>query len=273
MHRGLCKQVALGIIVGAVSVSFIPSKTLVLARDMNKEYGCAISSYNKDLQVSSIDIKNNSIKYNNKWIQLDVNYPSILIVDNNEIQDKINKQFFADALWIKESMENEAKDAYDMAIKGDYEYRPYSLDINYKVDKNKDGILSVHSIGYYYKGGAHGTTEIIPYNLNLKTGKEIKLLDLFKDKYDYKKIINEKILEQRTRIDEEYKKEFIKNGGKKEEYRSIFFESFKGIDDNTKFYITDNCIVIYYASYEIAPYAFGIPTFEISFNDLKDGLK
>ena len=35
-----------------------------------------------------------------------------------------------------------------------------------------------------YTGGAHGLTTKVSYNYNLKTGKELKLKDLFKEGFD-----------------------------------------------------------------------------------------
>jgi hypothetical protein len=39
------------------------------------------------------------------------------------------------------------------------------------------------------------------------------------------------------------------------------------------FYMTDDALVIFFDLYEIAPYASGIPTFEIPYDDLTDFLK
>lgn len=272
MHKRVFKQIALGIVLGTISFTCIPSDNIVFAEELKGQYICSIND-EKDIK-QSVEVKNNNLSEKNQWINLDVNYPTIIFKnqDKSIIQDKINKQFFADAMWSREQMLKDSKEAYEDAIKYKYDFRPYSLEIKYDIDKNNDGILSAHSTVYYYTGGAHGMSYTIPYNYRIEDGRELKLNDLFKEGYDYKKVINEKIKVLRDKMDEEYKAEYIKNGGKESDYKSLFFEEFKGIKDEQKFYITNNDIVIYYDHYEIAPYAFGMPKFNIPISSLKEGL-
>lgn len=272
MHKRVFKQIALGIVLGTISFTCIPSDNIVFAEELKGQYICSIND-EKDIK-QSVEVKNNNLSEKNQWINLDVNYPTIIFKnqDKSIIQDKINKQFFADAMWSREQMLKDSKEAYEDAIKYKYDFRPYSLEIKYDIDKNNDGILSAHSTVYYYTGGAHGMSYTIPYNYRIEDGRELKLNDLFKEGYDYKKVINEKIKVLRDKMDEEYKAEYIKNGGKESDYKSLFFEEFKGIKDDQKFYITNNDIVIYYDHYEIAPYAFGMPKFNIPISSLKEGL-
>lgn len=272
MHKRVFKQIALGIVLGTISFTCIPSDNIVFAEELKGQYICSIND-EKDIK-QSVEIKNNNLSEKNQWINLDVNYPTIIFKnqDKSIIQDKINKQFFADAMWSREQMLKDSKEAYEDAIKYKYDFRPYSLEIKYDIDKNNDGILSAHSTVYYYTGGAHGMSYTISYNYRIEDGRELKLNDLFKEGYDYKKVINEKIKVLRDKMDEEYKAEYIKNGGKESDYKSLFFEEFKGIKDDQKFYITNNDIVIYYDHYEIAPYAFGMPKFNIPISSLKEGL-
>lgn len=272
MHRRVFKQIALGVVLGTISFTYIPSNNIVFATELKGQY---IYNSNDENHVKQpVEVKNNKLSEKNQWINLDVNYPTVIFKDQDKsiIQDKINKQFFSDAMWSREKMIKDSKEAYEDSIKYKYDFRPYSLDIQYNIDKNNNGILSAHSTVYYYTGGAHALSYTIPYNYRLEDGKELELKDLFKEGYDYRKVMNEKIKELMDKIDAEYKAEYIKGGGKEEEYKSMFFEEFKGVKDDQKFYITNNDIVIYYDHYEIAPYAFGMPKFNIPISSLKDGL-
>lgn len=272
MHRRVFKQIALGLVLGTISVTCIPSNNIVFADELKGQY---IYNSNDGKDVNQpVEVKNNNLSEKNQWINLEVNYPTVIFKDRDKsiIQDKINKQFFADAMWNREEMIKDSKEAYEDSKKYKYEFRPYGFEIQYNIDKNNNGILSAHSTVYYYTGGAHGMSYIIPYNYRLEDGKELTLKELFKEGYDYKKVINEKIKILRDKMDEEYKSEYIKSGGKESDYKSLFFEEFKGIKDDQKFYITNDDIVIYYDHYEIAPYAFGMPKFNIPISSLKDGL-
>lgn len=92
------------------------------------------------------------------------------------------------------------------------------------------------------------------YTLDKKLGKVLKLNDLFAENYDYKTVINDFI----------YKEIETK--------KALFFdEDFKGINPDTEFYIEDNCIVIYFQLYEIAPYSTGFPTFKIPLEKFGNG--
>ena len=91
-------------------------------------------------------------------------------------------------------------------------------------------------------------TERRPYNIDLESGQDLALKDLFVDNYDYASIINQEIKNQ------------ISNG------EPIYFEGdmgFQGISEAQAFYLQDDALVMVFQQYEIAPYAAGIPEFTI----------
>ena len=92
----------------------------------------------------------------------------------------------------------------------------------------------------------------------MMTGKNLNLKELFKDDFDYKKIMNEVITKEISKD-----KEIYFNDGK----------DFKGIKDNQDFYISDEGIVVYFQVYEIAPYSSGIREFLIPKAKIENGLK
>ncbi len=128
---------------------------------------------------------------------------------------------------------------------------------------NENGLLSIQCVNYTYTGGAHGGTQVDFLNFDINTGEEIKLEDLFIPSYKTKiNKLGEKIFRQKNKLKQN---ESLEKAG-------FWFENneFK-LNENFGF----NCygIVFQFNQYEIAPYAFGPSTVEISYKELKDLLK
>lgn len=203
---------------------------------------------------ASIDYEN--IIREEPYINSILNIP-IININNKTIQNSINNMLRREVLGFYEKVKQEASQYYSDA-KG-VGINPFIANVTFDVKENENNIISIYTIYYQYSGGAHGYNNDITYNINLSDGKLIELKDLFKKNIDYKSIINEKINKQ---IDEK-----IKEYGE-----STPIYDFKGIKDNQQFYLQDNNLVIYFELYEIAPYAAGIPKFEIPLKELKDVL-
>lgn len=190
------------------------------------------------------------------YINSILNIP-VISIDNKDIEKKINKMLRKEVLDFFEKVKKEASQYYSNA-KG-VGINPFVANVTFDIKENENNILSIYTIYYQYSGGAHGYNNDITYNIDLSDGELIELKDLFKENVDYKNIINKKINKQ---IDE-----MIEANGE-----STPIYEFKGIKDNQPFYLQDNNLVIYFELYEIAPYAAGIPKFEIPLKELKDVL-
>lgn len=204
--------------------------------------------------VANIDTQ--TITKNNKYINSVINIP-IIITSNKEINQSINDKIRGDIMNFYVESQKEAQSYYQ-----DYEdtANKFIANADFDVKKNSDNMLSI-SIEYYkYSGGAHGYTEIITYNIDMLTGKDLKLNDLFKANVDYKSVIDNEI---RKQIEALMKKD--------ESYVGVY--EFKGIDLNQKFYIQDDNLVIYFDLYDIAPYAAGFPEFNINVKVINHILK
>lgn len=136
----------------------------------------------------------------------------------------------------------------------------FVADASYEIKKNTPNVISILVKYYKYSGGAHGYYEYIPYNINLRNGKNLTLKEIFKTEADYKTIINKEIENQ------------IKELGKKEKGLDKVY-NFYGIKENQKFYLDDGEIIIYFDLYDIAPYAAGIPEFSIVVDNIKNQIK
>ena len=122
----------------------------------------------------------------------------------------------------------------------------------FETKTNEKNVLSLSLFNYAYTGGAHGLTLQESLTFDSGTGKLYTLAELFKPGSDYAKRLSDLI---RAQIAE----------------RQIeTFEPFKTIRPDQPFYIADRTLVIYFALYEITPYAYGFPYFPISVYDLSD---
>jgi hypothetical protein len=128
---------------------------------------------------------------------------------------------------------------------------------------NDNDLLSIRQEWYSYTGGAHGNFGASNYAINLKTGKEIKLNDLFleQNQSQLSDIIEQKILEQQHKFIGEQAS--LQDAG-------FFVEE---INPTENFYLTKKGIGFYYSPYEIAPYAAGAIEVFVPFSDCKHLMK
>lgn len=104
---------------------------------------------------------------------------------------------------------------------------------------------------YYYPfGAAHGMTTRSTPNINLKTGEFYSLSDLFSCTTYWINEIN-KIIKNMIETDPQYS--------------YVYEDGFKSITIDQSFYVDEDNLYIYFAPYEIAPYAAGFVTFKIPF--------
>lgn len=226
------------------------------------------------VQLNPYGVKVDTKKINDEeeYFQGNINIPVISGLEDEKIQNKLNKMFEEEAIEFKDEVKGFAKEGADDAKKFNYEMRPYVADVTFQEKKNEKDLLSIYVVYYQYTGGAHGMHDDVTYNIDLKTGELIELKDLFKEGYDYKKAINEKIKAQINEIQEEYKERALSEGQKTEDIY-LPYQGFKEIGEDQNFYLEDDKLIIYFGLYEIECYAAGIPTFEIYFSDLEEGLK
>lgn len=209
-----------------VNVTYIYPQGMLI-----KFYGDNVKNYN---------IVDKIIKEKTSFINIDVEIPQITGLINKSKEKDINKEILDwTNLWIKD-----AKDTSE-DIKPNI---PYELMARY-ILSNNDNILSFYIDYYQFSGGAHGITTRNTYNIDTKTGNKLTLKDLFKEGFDYKNYINEEIRKQIN---------------KHPEYYFTGKEGFNGIKEDQSFYIKDNKLIIHFPYYEIAPYATGMPEFEIT---------
>lgn len=195
-------------------------------------------------------------KFNETNLSVVLKIPVISEMNRTETQSQLNTKFESTALERKKTISEENKSFVEESAKNGYPLREYQLQSDYNVSYNRNGILSLTSQFYQFTGGAHGMTYRETYNIDINTGQEITLRDLFKEGIDYKEIINQEI-----------KKQIHADPG------NYFPDGFTTISDNQTFYFHEGGIAVYFELYEIAPYASGFPEFKIPFSMLGDSVK
>lgn len=127
---------------------------------------------------------------------------------------------------------------------------------DFEVSFHQGNLLAIEIIGYEYPYGAeHGTPTRKYAHIDLLTGNFYQLKDLFKPGSQYVRVISAII-----------GKQFISD----KTYSSIFPGSYKGIQRDQPFFVTNNALFIYFAPNEIAPYSAGFQTFTIRFEEIAE---
>lgn len=204
------------------------------------------------LKVSYPLFAGNSATEINKTIDAYIS-DSIFVIEgkgSNKNPDGLAKTFFED-------YENVLKDASpDFPV-------VYALDVNSSVVYNKPAALSV-SIDYYINtGGAHPNSYAKYFVFNPKSGKQVKLSDIFISGFDDKlnKLIDKKYRELRN----------LKETDRLDGEKGYLFENFIKFNDN--FILTKEGINFFYNNYEIAAYAVGPTELKFTYKELTEILK
>lgn len=219
---------------------------IIIFSALNFTYELSINA--KEYEEKNKSIEDVKIDHLDNCIEIDINYPKLTDKKNENINKEIS--LWTDN-WIKET-----QDVLDDYKKSGYICNNrFELNSRYYITKDSNNLLSFYIDYYQFSGGAHGSTTRKAYVIDKKLNKKLSIKELFKIGYDYK-----------TVIDKEIRNQINKN---KEKY-FVDATTYKGINDDAKFYIKGENLVIYYNQYEIAPYASGIPEFNIPINDFKE---
>lgn len=141
------------------------------------------------------------------------------------------------------------------------------FEVSYNTDMATDDLLSFSFEANTYSGGAHPNSFTTTLTYDVKSGKTLGLGDLFKPNSNYVKTISDyciEALKKQMRVPEqgiEPDEEMIRDGaGPKEENFNSWSVSKKGV-------------VVYFAPYQVGPYAAGPQVVVIPYKVLKDKAK
>lgn len=171
---------------------------------------------------------------------------------DKELEDKLNEQFKENAAAIIKAYEDDVRE-----LKKEFGDETVHLGItsNYDVRTDNDDILAI-DVWILNTAGSSSTVHSF-YNIDKKTGKLLRLSDLFRDGTDYVTPISKYIFGEMVRMNKEGDALFWTE-------RDEFTEPFEKIKDDQNFFINDKGnIVICFDKYEVAAGAQGCPEFEI----------
>lgn len=156
---------------------------------------------------------------------------------NDELYNLTLDEYSQYKTWAEESLAN-----------GEEAYFPYFTDRDLLVRRADSRVLSLSALLSNYSGGAHGWAGDFPRSYDVKTGKEIKFVDIVKDidkMYDY---ITERLKEKY--IDEWDM--FIQFDTDEDPY-----ELYKNGTAEQGFYFNNEGITVVFNPYDLAAYAVG----------------
>lgn len=232
----------------SVSGCLTPSKTNSATQPEKQ----LTQSTDHDQTIKSVVVKTKTEKNSETAISIELKIPQITGMKIEQIQKSINEAMAAPTLQMRDQNLKDAREYYQDTQKTGEHFWQYEVASDYEVHYNQNGILSITTDNYQFTGGAHGGTERLPFNYDLNTGKSLQLKDIFTPGFDYQSIINAEVKRQIAQRPE------------------IYFEGsegFKGIGNDRPYYIIPGYVVVYFAQYEIAPYASGMPEFKIPVGD------
>lgn len=122
----------------------------------------------------------------------------------------------------------------------------YEMVFGFQNEFQNDDLISISFGRYEYTGGAHGNSQTITLNYDLKNDRIIQLSDLFKQNSNYLAVISKNSIEQITEKQGEYAdSEWIETGAgaKAENYKNWF--------------ITQDGLKFVFDAYQVGPYAAG----------------
>lgn len=210
---------------------------------------------NKSINLESVgtetgvSIKNVNETSGDGKLDVTLNYPQLSGLTDQAVQDRINSLFRQEAASAKQEGLDNIKD-YPPSLSPN-KYETY---FDYRIKYNRNNILSVIFLDYQYTGGAHGSTIQKAYTLDLQTGKEYTMKDLFKTGSDYAALFNGE----------------VRQGIKDRELYEL--TTFSAISADQAFYLDNNGVSVYFQQYEYFPYAAGIQAFTLDYPALKDVL-
>lgn len=197
---------------------------------------------------------------------------SIIEVSGTDTSNEINKNIEQHLIEILDLDETHTPSSLNKAIvafntmfttmKSEFpeELFTYEATIDCNVNFKSSELLTIEVDYYLFTGGAHGYEGVRFIHFDPKTGQEISTEDLFKN---IKKVsqLCENTFRQKNNISQD---------------QSINSTGFNF--ENDTFYLPENIgfekdsLLLYYASYEINPYALGSTILKIPLSDIKDQL-
>lgn len=189
------------------------------------------------------------------------NCPVISLPDNEAAEEKMNmvfeQQHDTNQAYIEEDTQT-ARDAYrDLSEEEAASWNGYGYGVTYKVMYASPKILSIEAESYEWQGTPHPNTWTSSYCFDVTTGKLLSLADIFTDKAQAGKIVEQHIVDTITA--EPYKDALM------EDYESYVSD----VLTEDVFYLNQKGLVVICNPYLVTAYVAGIIEIEVPYEDLE----
>ncbi|MBE5923014.1 MAG: DUF3298 and DUF4163 domain-containing protein [Lachnospiraceae bacterium] len=178
-------------------------------------------------------------------------YPAL-----SDALDAFNKKQEEDSKESFSQIQSDAREWYDSADDKSTFYECYQEE-NIEVLRADKHYLSVRVNFEDYMGGAHGTYGSGGYNFDVKSGKELELLDVITDIDGLRTVVKDKLFEKYG----EYAEEFTDLDASISEYLT------GKADQGCSWFITPDGIDVYFGIYMLGSYAAGTQTVSIMYDE------
>lgn len=213
------------------------------------------SAFADSHNISGVTVKTKHLSKKDKCMTMDLRIPVFSGIKDKKAEAKLNKSVESTLMKNYQTLYKEATSFYQASKKDkNLHFLKYEVSSSFKMGFSGKNLVSLSMNTYEFTGGAHGNPGIICYNIDKRTGKNLRLKDVFKTDVDYKTLVNADIAKQIKALDNDA-------------------YTFETIADNQEFYFKDGKLNIVFQSYEIAPYSEGQPVFSIALSKLAHSLQ
>ena len=260
MKAGKSIKIKSGYIRAGGIICFAAVIFLIIMLNINKSFAMAAKKVPVLGQLASIVTWTDYEDENEKRV-INIKMPKIESSGSDNLENRINNEIRVKINTVVTEAEERAEEYRQafLATGGrDEDWHPLEILVDYEVKCNENNILSF--VITKAESYASVYTEKYYYNIDMETGREIRLGDLLGP--DYIELSNEIIkedIEERISTDENA---MFFGYGENDDFTSARVES---IDEDEKFYINeDEQAVIVFDKYEIAPGYMGFVEFVIA---------
>lgn len=257
----------------AVAPKIVNGRTLVPLRVISEKLDCTVdwigetrtATINRRRGQAEIHTGNveKIVKAEDGTVLMDVicAYPIVDLGSESDFINGINEYYRKHAEdYIKTNVDELSEDAEIMHKEMGNQYRPMHFRSSYEVNVNRADLLSITVADYANTNGAHPNTVLSSKTYHLKLESELsvdRIFDIDTDKAE-------------ALVYDKFSKWLSDNG--LADYNTSE-DALEEAVKNVNFYLTDNSAVLYFNTYDIAPYAAGVPMVEIPFTGADGVLK
>jgi len=211
-------------------------------------------------KIHTVEVSEKTVLDESEELTYTIRLPEFTTPDTRvqEFLNDLAKTISDDAFGELETMKQRAVEDAASAKEAGYELPQYDYRVDFEVTYNRDNLLSVNILQYFYTAGAHGMTVLLPHNISLRNGKALALADLFDDARTAQVVLALGVSERIKADPNRYFPDALQTAG---------------VSADRQFYLKEGQIVLHYGLYEIAPYAAGFSEFAFGVDEVGKELK